>query len=252
MTRISLKHVKLSCKALHALVQLFPNLEVLFLVDCGLTNSHLREIAKLKRLDALNIRENPLIGNKGMQALWGLENLTRFQVGPSRYLTDKGMAGIRVHTSYASFINMSGCQQVKGAFLSENPNLAILNMGNCTKMAASAFKAIRQMSFLFKLVLSGVPAVNEENLRGIQLSSLGVLHVSQCNNLNDMALKIIGQWKMLLELDASHCPSLTDEGIATALCELHRLQEVNLVGSNVWTKTQAQLPRMERLRACYF
>jgi Leucine-rich repeat (LRR) protein len=126
LRRLTLNVSGISDKELEVIVEC-KNLRELIIPASGVTDAGTAVLAKLPRLEALDLSENPRITDKAMTAIAGLERLERLFLGKTG-LTDKGLMELKPLEGLRD-LHVAGTKVTANAaekFADEMPNLRVV------------------------------------------------------------------------------------------------------------------------------
>jgi internalin A len=182
-----------------------PDLKILNLRGCGVTNAGALEIARIESLQTLNISDTPITG-AGLKALCGLNRLTR--------------------------LDLSGCKYIAAMSYAELAHLALLtelDLGG-TRADDPALKAVGTLTNLTRLDLTATYVTSAGAMHLSSLKELKRLGLSGCESFGDIGMHALAELACLEYLDLSYS-GITGQGLRH-LAGTRRLKTLDLSCTN--------------------
>jgi Leucine-rich repeat (LRR) protein len=203
-------------------------LERLSLVQTRFNDLQTRRLAKLVKLQALDLRGNMEAGDLTLAVVAGLPRLRGLK-HRSTIVSDEGLAALAGSTSLEALLAQDfAITSASGAHLAAIPSLTSLEIFRCQGFGSEGVLALAPLKKLTRLTLRDLPEVGDAALSVLgELPVLERLTLHELASVGDEGLAHVASARSLVALDIWSLPGMTDRSVA-AIASLPNLRELSI------------------------
>jgi Leucine-rich repeat (LRR) protein len=219
---------------LASLLKAYPNLQMLKLKDCDISDEGLKSIAQLPNLQILNLKKCNQITDEGLKSIAQLHNLQMLNLNVCLKITNEGLKSI-AQLSHLQTLKLHACNISDEGLksIAQLPNLQTLDLAFCDDITDEGLKSLISLQHLKKINLNHCWRITNAGLKSIaQLHNLQMLNLKSCWQITDEGLKSIAQLQNLKKLHLGVCRKITEEGLKS-IAQLPNLQTLELYGCDI-------------------
>lgn len=143
--------LQLDEKAIRQIVTLFPDLEILSLVGCNLSNNAVAQLASLKSLKSLDLSGNPGLTGDAFLSKFEFPRLEKLKIVGCHQFDPHDIQKIFLRCKCVSELTFGNNQAIDDALLemiSTNRQLDKLTLSNCRDVTNAGIKSLSRISYL--------------------------------------------------------------------------------------------------------
>ncbi len=251
ITKLQLSGFSLTVKMVKEIVSYFPNLQELACANCGLKNSHIKEITRLKALVRLDVSRNPF-SDSSLTKISELKNLVFLSLAYCQNINTQGLR-VLYKLVYLEQLSIEGCKNVTDKSLIEVARLVsliALNVSSCSQITAVGLQSLTQLKKLTTLSLKLCLNVKDEGLKVLpRFPQLAMLDLTSCYNITNRGLDFVFACSKLQKLVIAYF-RVTDE-VFERVSQLKMLKKLVIIGclnlTNKVCESLATLTGLEQL-----
>jgi len=242
-------NVNLTGAAMRSIASL-EKLERLALVQTRFNDLHARRLAKLPKLQVVDLRGAMEVGDLTLGVLGGLPRLRALK-HRSPIVTDEGIEALAVSGTLEALLAQDfAITDASGPHLAALSGLSSLEIFRCPGFGTDGVLALEPLKHLGRLTLRDLPQVRDAGLAVLaELPALRRLYLHELASVGDPGLAHLAAAGSLEVLDIWSVPQMTDASTAVigGLANLRELSLRETGATEAALDTLAALPALESL-----